>query len=487
MKARRQLPPRTASRPIRSLVVCVLGLLLGLRHAEAQSTVMLEIEPDIQTIVIGSEIKEISLTARTESSKVRFLWSLEGPGTLEGEVTQPGIFYLPPSELTEKSARAIITVTVKQDDLPETAQRVSFILTTPSAAPPPPLPTSAPAPTALPTITPPLDVDAPIRLTIEADPNLQTIRLAQRDTPTKMVLMVSFDRADAAFAWELSGPGKLDGDITSSVVVYSLPDVIAQQFAPVKIAVTVRYDQGKTAYGSKKLNLLASARPIRPTRAEAAVGPAIRERRAHLAFQPVKAGEYPVSPYLRQYLNYLGQEVITLQAGFAIQSHEVTVGEFREYVNSLDAAGRARVGSRWEKGRDGKPYPAERPVEYVNWQEAANYAVWLSQQTQWDLRLPTVTQWAAACTQYYEKNPVTKIHNQPLAQIRSQVDHLLGNLREWSADACADDEYHLLGVNYMTDASDVKALGQAQCTADDKWNGIGFRLVRIEQPANNGE
>jgi hypothetical protein len=128
------------------------------------------------------------------------------------------------------------------------------------------------------------------------------------------------------------------------------------------------------------------------------------------------------------------------------------------------------------------PYPDNRPVENVSRQEAVEYAQWLSEKTGWDLRLPTMSQWVAACIKYAEDRPVlTTSTNQPVLKVRGDIDHLLGNLREWSSDICKNGKYRLLGENYMTDISDPDVIGRGYCVAEtDKWTGVGFRLVKIE-------
>ncbi len=204
-----------------------------------------------------------------------------------------------------------------------------------------------------------------------------------------------------------------------------------------------------------------------------------------LVLQSVPAEEYQFSDYLKRYLGYLETDSIKIDKAFEIQAGEVTVAEFRRYVETLDEAGKQTLETRWEKDSEGKLYADNRPVENISWQEAADYAKWLSEKTKWNLQLPTQQQWAAACVKHPDPQPVLGRNddkpNEPLVVFRKgrDIDHLLGNLREWSADSCGDGKYSLLGENYMTDPTDPDAVGQANCAKDGKWAGVGFRLVKI--------
>ena len=54
----------------------------------------------------------------------------------------------------------------------------------------------------------------------------------------------------------------------------------------------------------------------------------------------VNAGEYRPSPYLKRYFGAMGGELVVIDQPFSIQTGEVTVGEFKQYVNSLDEQSR---------------------------------------------------------------------------------------------------------------------------------------------------
>ena len=199
----------------------------------------------------------------------------------------------------------------------------------------------------------------------------------------------------------------------------------------------------------------------------------------------VEAGNYKISPYLQQYVRYalssgLLNNPIIIDQSFSIQVGEVTVEEFRKYVESLDETSRQRVGSWWEKASDGSLYEEQRPVDNITWEEASNYAVWLSQQSGREFLLTSLEQWIAACVKYAEEFPILrKTYDQPSSKLRDQIDHLLGNLREFSSSSCGGGVYRLLGENYRTKA---ESIGEENCIpVDVRWPGVGFRLITIEE------
>jgi len=211
--------------------------------------------------------------------------------------------------------------------------------------------------------------------------------------------------------------------------------------------------------------------------------------RKQFEFLPIEPFTEEFTPYLKRFLGYIGSGV-TIEQPFSIMGGEVTVGQFREYAKSLSEEKRAALGDWWEKDiKTNEPYPDNRPVENVSWQEANDYAAWLSEKTGWTLRLPTVTEWAGACVKYPDPQPVLGRNDKDkpdevvvlVLRNQRQIDHLLGNLREWSADSCGNGQYSLLGENYMTAPDDPSVIGTGNCAKDAKWAGIGFRLVKVTE------
>ncbi len=306
-----------------------------------------------------------------------------------------------------------------------------------------------------------------VRIGLDIDPDIRTVQLEQ---PVEISFYVQNDQDFTEFRWDHQGPGTIEGDRTEIGILYVPPETVAGNSTQVIITLTAKDINGQEVTQRIAFELFAPQ--------------AWNSLALGHEFFAVPAGTYPVTNYLRRYLRFLGLNAIAIERPFSIQAGEVTVGDFRGYVESLSESEREELGARWETDRDGRPYPDERPVENISWQEAAAYAAWLSAQTNMDIRLPTNSQWAAACVHYAgEERPVVNTNDyQPVSTLRGKVlDHLLGNLREWSADMCQPGVYQALGENYMTDLSDPDQLGARHCVQDtEKWNGIGLRLVRIE-------
>lgn len=305
---------------------------------------------------------------------------------------------------------------------------------------------------------------------LSIDPDIREIFIEQ---PEEITLIAEAGQ-EALYRWSLDGPGELQGELTGPGVIYIPPEELGDVVAEATVSVTATNDAGQTNTKSVIFTLIG---PVPSTPTSTPEPPLIGQR-----WLSITEGTYPIPEYLFVYLRYLKKNAIVIDQQFSIQAAEVTVGEFQKYAESLDDASRKELGTRWKEEAGGKAYDENRPLENVSWEEAKEYARWLSEQTGWDLRLPTVQQWAAACVKYAEARPVlSTTENQPVSKIRGDIDHLLGNLREWSSDACGNGKYRLLGENYMTDVSDPDVVGKGYCAgASERWSGVGFRLVLIE-------
>jgi len=101
------------------------------------------------------------------------------------------------------------------------------------------------------------------------------------------------------------------------------------------------------------------------------------------------------------------QHRVTLEHGFAIGQHEVTVAEFRAFIQwtrhrtRADLDGNSRVydersgriaekeNVNWSRDFEGKKAGDNDPVLHVDWYDAQAYVVWLTERTGKSYRLPT--------------------------------------------------------------------------------------------------
>ena len=197
-------------------------------------------------------------------------------------------------------------------------------------------------------------------------------------------------------------------------------------------------------------------------------------------FYSIQTGEYSHIAYperftyLRTYFKDYGiTNAVTLNQNFSIHAGEVTVGDFTVYLRE--------TGQSIENACRNKPCTENQPVEGISHAEAEQFARWLSQKTGRTVRLPTLAEWAAACVVHGENAPILN-GKQPVAQLRQAVDHLLGNVSEWSSESCKNGSgFWVLGGNYMTDLGTEQQEKCVSLSSSQEWNGFGFRLVYVDE------
>ncbi|MDM8563606.1 SUMF1/EgtB/PvdO family nonheme iron enzyme, partial [Candidatus Marithioploca araucensis] len=225
---------------------------------------------------------------------------------------------------------------------------------------------------------------------------------------------------------------------------------------------------------------------------------------------------------------------------FAMGKYEITVGEFRRFVNATGYKTEAEKGEgcyiysgSWGYKKNANwrnPYFSQNethPVVCVSWNDAVAYAEWLSQQTGKRYRFPTEAEWEYAAraktttSRYWGNNPgdacryanVTdktankafsnwNIHNctdgyiytAPVGHFKSNAFELfdmLGNVWEWT---CSEykDEYSgkekrctgknrapvIRGGSWVNKPRDVRAASRYRYSHVDRLSFVGFRLTR---------
>jgi formylglycine-generating enzyme required for sulfatase activity len=163
---------------------------------------------------------------------------------------------------------------------------------------------------------------------------------------------------------------------------------------------------------------------------------------------------------------------------FYMGQYEVTVGEFKEFVNATGYKTEAErgggclvwIGDKWEKG-DNKNWKNpgflqddSHPVCCVSWNDAVAYTEWLSGKTGKRYRLPTEAEWEYAARSggmivrfagtsskwelrkyaWYDGNSKNATH--PVGQKRPNglcLYDITGNVWEWCSDWYGEDYYRI--------------------------------------------
>ena len=107
------------------------------------------------------------------------------------------------------------------------------------------------------------------------------------------------------------------------------------------------------------------------------------------------------------------QHEAELTKGFYLSAHEVTVGQFKEFVNATkhqteaekdgkgswgpDAVGKFVMDAKFTWKNPGFEQTDDHPVVNVSWNDAKAFCKWLSEKEKKTYRLPTEAEWEFAC------------------------------------------------------------------------------------------
>jgi formylglycine-generating enzyme required for sulfatase activity len=202
---------------------------------------------------------------------------------------------------------------------------------------------------------------------------------------------------------------------------------------------------------------------------------------------------------------------VHIRRPFAVSQYEITFDQYDEFVK---ATGRQQPDDEgFGRGR--------RPVIRVSWNEAVDYAAWLSQQTGKRYRLPSEAEWEYAArggteTAYWWGNEMkpgfanciscgTRPDNRQTAPVGSLKPNpfglydTAGNVREWVQD-CWHDNYqgapsdgsawekdhngncngrvHRGGAFRSVNKENIRSSSRQMYRAGARPDHVGFRLVR---------
>jgi len=234
---------------------------------------------------------------------------------------------------------------------------------------------------------------------------------------------------------------------------------------------------------------------------------------------------------------------VTIAYPLAAGVNEITVGEFAEFTRDYprDRVGCTTYDGEWRQQADvswRNAMPQQNssfPVTCVSWQDAADYAAWLSLRTGASYRLPSASEWeylaraggaslpwanaseacayanaadasaierfpgwtAFACSDNYaEASPVGTFEANAFG-----LNDTLGNVFEWTQDCWRDDykgapadgaasqggdctQREARGGSWFTTPAYVRPAYRNRFDAEYRGSSLGFRLVREIKNAN---
>ena len=232
------------------------------------------------------------------------------------------------------------------------------------------------------------------------------------------------------------------------------------------------------------------------------------------------------------------QHKVSIAYAFAAGVNDVTVGEYAEFVAATgvgahscatyDGTWRVNPSVTWKNAFESQT--PSHPVSCVSWQDAKDYAAWLSHTTHQTYRLPSASEWeyaaragsaaqvpwstpAEACSyanvadqaaarhyQGWKVLPCTDefVESAPVGSFKENAFGLydmLGNVFQWTEDCWTDNyqgaptdgsaqatgdcsQHELRGGSWFTQPDFVRTGYRNRFDADYRSTSVGFRLVR---------
>ena len=216
------------------------------------------------------------------------------------------------------------------------------------------------------------------------------------------------------------------------------------------------------------------------------------------------------------------QHQVRITRPFSLAMHEVTVGQFRQFVSDTGYKGADEESDgsyTWQA--PGWEQTDDHPVACVNWNDASEFCKWLSRKEGLSYRLPTEAEWEYACragttSSYYFDDDSGSLGEHAWfgenADLKAQqagqkkpnpfgLFDMYGNAWEWCGDWYGRDYYAVAppddpegpasevfrvrrGGSWESGASMVRSSFRAILRPDIRGNSCGFRLARTLAPAS---
>ncbi|MDE0004605.1 MAG: SUMF1/EgtB/PvdO family nonheme iron enzyme [Rhodospirillaceae bacterium] len=204
-----------------------------------------------------------------------------------------------------------------------------------------------------------------------------------------------------------------------------------------------------------------------------------------------RAARWPVG-YVFRDCDVCPTMVVMPERRLALGRYEVTVGEYRAFAAATaGGAGGGCDASLFvtpDSWRDpGHPQTDRHPVTCVSWDDAQEYASWLSPETGAEYRLPSETEWARAAAGsqpgcYFDRTdtrgtyPVGSYGRNPAG-----LSDMVSNVAEWTSDCWQGDCGRRVqrGNAWGSSASLQSADRRYGATATRRWASTGFRVARV--------
>jgi formylglycine-generating enzyme required for sulfatase activity len=196
---------------------------------------------------------------------------------------------------------------------------------------------------------------------------------------------------------------------------------------------------------------------------------------------------------------------------FAMGKFDVTLGEFKAFVNATNYSVKKVNHCNWESGKFAEN--DRQPVQCVSWEDATKYAEWLSKKTAKKYRLPTEAEWEYAARAntstkwsfgdnesdlkdyaWYNVNSDSKTHEVGGRNPNGFGLHdMHGNVWEWTCSdygkysknnhlECSsknDAIKSLRGGSWVINAVSCRSAVRSRNTPDNRGNYVGFRVVSV--------